>query len=212
MLHSESWPLCVIFPFSQAKQAEALTKKQEERNKAFIPPKEKPLMKKSAKGRKKAPHHLAKQIGVNWKRLTLITCSFPLQLPRKASWTSTPSRRKWKKPKPRNWGLHRWTPNLLPAAAAQTRRRRNSKAKANHSDATAAVKCPTSSDVCWAVLLDRVRTQWGRWTMWRQRMLGAKWIPSNCGGPFFFFFLHWTVVVLLRKRFLYLLPLTPVLS
>lgn len=31
------------------KQAEALTKKQEERNKAFIPPKEKPLMKKSAK-------------------------------------------------------------------------------------------------------------------------------------------------------------------
>ncbi|XP_041637143.1 KRR1 small subunit processome component homolog [Cheilinus undulatus] len=31
------------------KQAEALTKKQEERNKAFIPPKEKPLMKKSTK-------------------------------------------------------------------------------------------------------------------------------------------------------------------
>lgn len=35
------------------KQAEALTKKQEERNKAFIPPKEKPLMKKSTKGRTK---------------------------------------------------------------------------------------------------------------------------------------------------------------
>ncbi|KAF3859642.1 hypothetical protein F7725_022041 [Dissostichus mawsoni] len=33
----------------KVKQAEALTKKQEERNKAFIPPKEKPLMKKSAK-------------------------------------------------------------------------------------------------------------------------------------------------------------------
>ncbi|MEQ2204281.1 hypothetical protein XENOCAPTIV_010822 [Xenoophorus captivus] len=31
------------------KQAEALSKKQEERNKAFIPPKEKPLMKKTAK-------------------------------------------------------------------------------------------------------------------------------------------------------------------
>lgn len=57
MLHSNADPcVTVIFPFSQAKQAEALTKKQEERNKAFIPPKEKPLMKKSAKGRKKAPH------------------------------------------------------------------------------------------------------------------------------------------------------------
>ncbi|KAF6737619.1 KRR1 small subunit processome component-like [Oryzias melastigma] len=33
----------------KVKQAEALTKKQEERNKAFIPPKEKPLMKKSVK-------------------------------------------------------------------------------------------------------------------------------------------------------------------
>ncbi|KAM8740071.1 KRR1 small subunit processome component homolog [Acanthopagrus schlegelii] len=33
----------------KVKQAEALTKKQEERNKAFIPPKEKPLMKKSTK-------------------------------------------------------------------------------------------------------------------------------------------------------------------
>ncbi|KAK5849357.1 hypothetical protein PBY51_009007 [Eleginops maclovinus] len=33
----------------KVKQAEALTKKQEERNKAFIPPKEKPLMKKTAK-------------------------------------------------------------------------------------------------------------------------------------------------------------------
>ncbi|XP_072233777.1 KRR1 small subunit processome component homolog [Leuresthes tenuis] len=33
----------------KVKQAEVLTKKQEERNKAFIPPKEKPLMKKSAK-------------------------------------------------------------------------------------------------------------------------------------------------------------------
>ncbi|RVE73495.1 hypothetical protein OJAV_G00049740 [Oryzias javanicus] len=31
------------------KQAEALTKKQEERNKAFVPPKEKPLLKKSVK-------------------------------------------------------------------------------------------------------------------------------------------------------------------
>lgn len=29
----------------QAKQAEALTKRQEERNKAFIPPKEKPAVK-----------------------------------------------------------------------------------------------------------------------------------------------------------------------
>ncbi|XP_031732742.1 LOW QUALITY PROTEIN: KRR1 small subunit processome component homolog [Anarrhichthys ocellatus] len=33
----------------KVKQAEALTKKQEERNKAFIPPKEKPLMKKTIK-------------------------------------------------------------------------------------------------------------------------------------------------------------------
>lgn len=33
----------------KAKQVEAQTKKQEERNKAFIPPKEKPLLKKSAK-------------------------------------------------------------------------------------------------------------------------------------------------------------------
>ncbi|KAK5607694.1 ribosomal RNA assembly protein krr1 [Crenichthys baileyi] len=33
----------------KVKQAEALSKKQEERNKAFIPPKEKPLMKKTAK-------------------------------------------------------------------------------------------------------------------------------------------------------------------
>ncbi|XP_018552656.1 KRR1 small subunit processome component homolog [Lates calcarifer] len=33
----------------KVKQAEALTKKQEERNRAFIPPKEKPLMKKTAK-------------------------------------------------------------------------------------------------------------------------------------------------------------------
>ncbi|XP_029901591.1 KRR1 small subunit processome component homolog isoform X2 [Myripristis murdjan] len=33
----------------KVKQAEALTKKQEERNKAFIPPKEKPLMKKTNK-------------------------------------------------------------------------------------------------------------------------------------------------------------------
>ncbi|XP_049891960.1 KRR1 small subunit processome component homolog isoform X1 [Epinephelus moara] len=33
----------------KVKQAEALTKKQEERNKAFIPPKEKPLMKKTTK-------------------------------------------------------------------------------------------------------------------------------------------------------------------
>lgn len=36
--------------YPQAKQVEAQTKKQEERNKAFIPPKEKPLLKKSAKG------------------------------------------------------------------------------------------------------------------------------------------------------------------
>lgn len=41
--------LTVFISLSQVKQAEALTKKQEERNKAFIPPKEKPLMKKSAK-------------------------------------------------------------------------------------------------------------------------------------------------------------------
>lgn len=40
----------VIVPFYQVKQAEAQTKKQEERNKAFIPPKEKPLMKKTTKG------------------------------------------------------------------------------------------------------------------------------------------------------------------
>lgn len=33
----------------KVKQAEALTKKQEKRNKAFIPPKEKPLMKKKSK-------------------------------------------------------------------------------------------------------------------------------------------------------------------
>lgn len=33
----------------KVKQAEALTKKQEERNKAFIPPKEKPLLKKTSK-------------------------------------------------------------------------------------------------------------------------------------------------------------------
>lgn len=38
--------------FSQVKQGEALTKKQEERNKAFIPPKEKPLMRKTTKGKK----------------------------------------------------------------------------------------------------------------------------------------------------------------
>lgn len=30
---------------TQAKQAEALSKRQEERNKAFIPPKEKPVVK-----------------------------------------------------------------------------------------------------------------------------------------------------------------------
>lgn len=38
---------------SQVKQAEALTKKQQERNRAFIPPKEKPLLKKTTKGRNK---------------------------------------------------------------------------------------------------------------------------------------------------------------
>lgn len=42
--------LFLFFHCIQAKQAEAQTKKQEERNKAFIPPKEKPLLKKSAKG------------------------------------------------------------------------------------------------------------------------------------------------------------------
>lgn len=41
----------VIVTLSQVKQTEALNKKQEERNKAFIPPKEKPLMKKTTKGR-----------------------------------------------------------------------------------------------------------------------------------------------------------------
>lgn len=47
-----------IAPPSQVKQAEVLTKKQEERNKAFIPPKEKPLMKKTTKGRDKGTFHL----------------------------------------------------------------------------------------------------------------------------------------------------------
>lgn len=41
----------VIVTLLQVKQAEALSKKQEERNKAFIPPKEKPLVKKATKGR-----------------------------------------------------------------------------------------------------------------------------------------------------------------
>lgn len=36
---------------SKVKQAEVLTKRQEERNRAFIPPKEKPVMKKTNKGK-----------------------------------------------------------------------------------------------------------------------------------------------------------------
>lgn len=35
----------VVFFIVQAKQAEALSRRQEERNKAFIPPKEKPVVK-----------------------------------------------------------------------------------------------------------------------------------------------------------------------
>lgn len=35
----------MYFLLMQAKQAEAISKKQEERNKAFIPPKEKPIVK-----------------------------------------------------------------------------------------------------------------------------------------------------------------------
>lgn len=38
-----------VFLF-KVKQAEALSKRQEERNKAFIPPKEKPVVKKDKKG------------------------------------------------------------------------------------------------------------------------------------------------------------------
>lgn len=34
-----------VLLLTQAKQAEALSKRQEERNKAFIPPKEKPILK-----------------------------------------------------------------------------------------------------------------------------------------------------------------------
>lgn len=44
------------------KQAEALTKKQEERNKAFIPPKEKPLMKKTSKGKKEGKSSLFEMV------------------------------------------------------------------------------------------------------------------------------------------------------
>lgn len=40
-----------FFFFNQVKQAEVLSKKKEERNKHFIPPKEKPLMKKSTEGK-----------------------------------------------------------------------------------------------------------------------------------------------------------------
>lgn len=47
----------IVLPF-QVKQAEALSKKQQERNKAFIPPKEKPLLKKP-KGRKRGKRVLS---------------------------------------------------------------------------------------------------------------------------------------------------------
>lgn len=39
------------FFLNQVKQAEVLSKKKEARNKHFIPPKEKPLMKKSTEGK-----------------------------------------------------------------------------------------------------------------------------------------------------------------
>lgn len=48
---TETWLLLLLL--LKVKQAEALSKKQEERNKAFIPPKEKPLMKRTSKGKRK---------------------------------------------------------------------------------------------------------------------------------------------------------------
>lgn len=47
LIHSKA----VTFCFYQVKQAEVLSKKKEERNKHFVPPKEKPLMKTSTEGK-----------------------------------------------------------------------------------------------------------------------------------------------------------------
>lgn len=137
--HILSSDKCEIVPLPQVKQAEALTKKQEERNKAFIPPKEKPLMKKTTKGRNEET-----RIYLQTKQTCLKVCaaiallihiptvSSLSQLLWTASWTSKPSRTKWKKLKPRNWGLRQWTLLLLPGPPQTRRKRTKLKAKVNH--------------------------------------------------------------------------------
>lgn len=119
--------LLFFFFFFQVKQAEALTKKQEERNKAFIPPKEKPLM-KSSKGKSNTDHRADQSATVT--QLTSVPLPPVSQPPQKESWTSKPSRTKWTKPKQKNLELHQWT-SLQPPAAPQTKRRKKQKAKAN---------------------------------------------------------------------------------
>lgn len=59
---------------SQVKQVEVLTKRQEERNKAFIPPKEKPLMKKMAKGRNEGRKWLSAEAPVTAPVTADLTC------------------------------------------------------------------------------------------------------------------------------------------
>lgn len=65
----------------QVKQADALTKKQEERNKAFVPPKEKPLMKKTTKGNNS--HSSEAQGGTVTTRLTSVPLDFLCRSPRR---------------------------------------------------------------------------------------------------------------------------------
>lgn len=51
--------VCLLISYLKVKQAEALSKRQEERQKDFIPPKEKPAIKKTKAG--KAANALNKQ-------------------------------------------------------------------------------------------------------------------------------------------------------
>lgn len=57
-------------------------------------------------------------------RLTSVFSSVS-QLPQKASWTSRPLKRKWRRPKPRNWGLRQRGRPLL---ATATKRKQKTKA------------------------------------------------------------------------------------
>lgn len=108
-----------------------LSKKKEERNKHFIPPKEKPLLKKSSEGKDEG----ATTAGTScWERLTCI--SVPSQVRQKASWTSKPLRWRWRRRKPRNWEPHQWAWHLPAAAEAPTRRAKR-KTKANHNRSSA---------------------------------------------------------------------------